>query len=268
MTFALRVGFLDVSFIDLLDIALVAYLLYQIYFLIRDSIASRVFLGYLLVYGFYLVVRALGMELLSTILGQFMQIGVLALLVIFQPEIRRFLLLIGRSTNFQQSPLFRRFFGQKRAAEATWALQPLIEATKAMVSSRTGALVVVRKEDELKRYLESGTRLDAVLTKSLLLSIFNKTSPLHDGAVIIGDGRIQAARCVLPVSESDKTKPFMGFRHRAALGLAEHSDAAMVVVSEEKGEIAFAADGEMYRNLTIEELETRLVGYLTTAEVR
>lgn len=261
-----KIGFLTIDFIDLLDIALVAYLLYRIYFLIRGSLASRVFMGYLLVYAFYLVVRALGMELLSTILGQFMGIGVLALLIIFQPEIRRFLLLIGRSTNVQQSPLFRRFFQQKVETQTTWALQPLIEATKALVTSRTGALVVVRKEDELKRYIESGKPLDAVLSKPLLLAIFNKTSPLHDGAVIIADGRIQAACCVLPVSESDKITPSMGFRHRAAIGLAEHSDAAIVIVSEEKGEIALAVAGEIHRNLSVDDLEKRLVGYLTAVE--
>lgn len=268
MPLLFKIGFLDVSFIDLLDVALVAYLLYQIYFLIRGSIASRVFLGYLLVYGFYLVVRALGMELLSTILGQFMEIGVLALLVIFQPEIRRFLLIVGRSTNLAQSPLFRRFFQQKAETQTTWALQPLIEATKAMATSRMGALVVVRKEDSLKRYIESGDELDAVLSKPLLLSLFNKTSPFHDGAVIIADGRVKAARCVLPVSESDLITPAMGFRHRAAIGLAEHSDAAVVVVSEETGEIAFAAAGEIYRNLSVDELEDRLIGYLVTAEVK
>jgi uncharacterized protein (TIGR00159 family) len=266
MPLLFKIGFLDFNFIDLLDIALVAYLLYQIYFLIRGSIASRVFVGYLLVYGFYLIVRALGMELLSTILGQFMEIGVLALLVIFQPEIRRFLLLVGRSTNVAQNPLFRRFFQQKAEARATWALQPLIDATKSLATHRVGALMVVRKEDSLKRYIESGDEVDAVLSKPLLLSIFNKTSPFHDGAIVIADGRIKAARCVLPVSESDKTTPSMGFRHRAAIGMAEHTDAAVVVVSEEKGEIALAAAGEMHRNLSVDELEKRLVAYLVTAE--
>ncbi len=268
MAFLFKIGFLDVSFLDLLDIALVAFLLYQIYFLIRNSIASRVFLGYLLVYGFYLIVRALGMELLSTILGQFMEIGVLALLVIFQPEIRRFLLLVGRSTNLAQSPLFRRFFQQKAETQTTWALQPLIDATKSLATSRVGALMVVRKEDSLRRYIDSGDQLDAVLSKPLLLSIFNKTSPFHDGAIVIADSRVKAARCVLPVSESEKTTPSMGFRHRAAIGMAEHTDAAVVVVSEEKGEIALAAGGEIYRNLSVEELEKRLIGYLVTAEVR
>lgn len=261
--FQFKLGFLDVDFLDLLDVVLVAVLVYQVYFLIRGSIASRVFLGYVLVYGFYLLVRALGMELLSTILGQFMQVGVLALLIIFQPEIRRFLLVIGRSTNVQNTALYQQFFGARIKTQTTWELQPLLDAVKILATERTGALLVIEKKDDLKRYVESGEELNAALSKPLLLAIFNKTSPLHDGAVILTGKQIRAAACMLPVSESERITPAMGFRHRAAIGMAEHTDAAVVVVSEETGEVTFVADEELVRNISLAELETRLVRYLT-----
>jgi uncharacterized protein (TIGR00159 family) len=262
--FQFKLGFLDVDLLDLLDVVLVAVLVYQVYFLIRGSIASRVFLGYVLVYGFYLLVRALGMELLSTILGQFMQVGVLALLIIFQPEIRRFLVVISRSTNVQNTALYQRFFGTKIKAQTTWELQPLLDAVKVLATERTGALLVIEKEDDLKRYIESGEELNANLSKPLLVAIFNKTSPLHDGAVILAGKQIRAAGCMLPVSESDRVTPAMGFRHRAAIGMTEHTDAALVVVSEETGEVMFVADDTLVRNVSLTELEIRLVQYLTT----
>ncbi|PQA54146.1 diadenylate cyclase CdaA [Siphonobacter curvatus] len=259
----LRLGFLDIDFLDLIDIGLVAFLLYQVYFLIKGSIASRVFLGYLLVYGIYLIVRALGMELLSTILGQFMEIGVLALVVIFQPEIRRFLIFVGRSTNLQQYPILHRIFNQKSEKQSNWELQPVIDAVKKLAATRTGALIVIKKEDPLKRYIESGDALDAQLSRALLLAIFQKNGPLHDGAVIISDHRIKAARCMLPISENPDLPAILGFRHRAAIGLSEHSDAAVIVVSEERGEISMATEGgELHRHLPIHELQNQLVDYL------
>lgn len=257
-------GFLDVAFSDLIDVVLVAFLLYQIYFLIKGSIASRVFLGYLLVYGFYLIVRALNMELLSTLLGQFMEIGVLALVIIFQPEIRRFLIFVGRSTNIQQYPILHRIFQQKSENQNTWELAPVIEAVKKLAASRTGALIAIKKEDPLKRYIESGDLIDAELSKSLLLAIFQKNGPLHDGAVIISDSRIKAARCMLPVSESPHISPVLGFRHRAAIGLSEHSDAAVIVVSEERGEISLVTEGgRIHRHILVQELQNQLSEYLS-----
>ncbi|MDQ1086591.1 MULTISPECIES: diadenylate cyclase CdaA [unclassified Siphonobacter] len=257
-------GFLDVAFSDLIDVILVAFLMYQIYFLIKGSIASRVFLGYLLVYGFYLIVKALNMELLSTILGQFMEIGVLALVIIFQPEIRRFLIFVGRSTNLQQYPILNRIFQQKSENHNTWELAPVIDAVKKLAASRTGALIAIKKEDSLKRYIESGDSIDAELSKAILLAIFQKNGPLHDGAVIISDGRIKAARCMLPVSESPHISPILGFRHRAAIGLSEHSDAAIIVVSEERGEITLVTEGgRIQRHILVQELQNHLTEYLS-----
>ncbi|MFT4032742.1 MAG: diadenylate cyclase CdaA [Siphonobacter sp.] len=258
-----KLGFLDINVLDLLDIMLVAFLLYQVYFLIKGSIASRVFLGYLLLYGVYLIVRALGMELLSTILGQFMEIGVLALVIIFQPEIRRFLFFVGRSTNLQQYPILHRIFNQKSENQTTWELQPVVDAVKKLAASRTGALIVIRKEDSLKRYIESGDSLDAHLSRALLIAIFQKNGPLHDGAVIISDSRIKAARCMLPISENPDLSPVLGFRHRAAIGMSEHTDAAVIAVSEERGEIMLATEGGVIqRPLSIQALQEKLIQYL------
>lgn len=259
-----KIGFLDISFIDILDILLVAFLLYQVYYLIRGSIASRVFLGYLLVYGAYLLVSALGMELLTTILGQFMEVGVLALLIIFQPEIRRFLLLIGKSTSFQDNKLVRRFFPQHTTFENENTIRELVESARLMAASHTGALLVIQREDDLKKYIDSGDELDAVVSKRLISNVFFKNSPLHDGAVIIHEGRIKAARCMLPITENQNIPAALGFRHRAAIGMSEATDAVILVVSEEKGEISLVHMGGMFRRLSVTDLEDKLKQLLTT----
>ena len=258
----MKIGFLPIGLLDVLDILLVAFLLYQIYFLIRGSIASRVFMGYLLVYVLYVVVRALGMELLTTILGQFMEIGVLAFVILFQPEIRRFLLFIGRSATLRQYPLLQRLFYPRSADHTGWELQPVIEAVRKLAAERTGALVVIGREDNLRRYIETGELLDAHVSRQLLLSIFQKNSPLHDGAVIIADNRIKAARCMLPVTENTSHPPTLGFRHRAAAGMSEFTDAAVVVVSEERGEISLVTHGDFRRALSVSDLHDALTAYL------
>lgn len=258
-----KIGFLDIDFIDILDILLVAFLLYQVYYLIKGSIASKVFLGYLLIYGFYLIVRALGMELLSTILGQFMEVGVLALLIIFQPEIRRFLLLIGKTTSLQDNRLFSRFFPHNTNFENATTIREISEAARTLASTHTGALIVIQREDDLKKYVDSGDEIDALVSKRLINNIFFKNSPLHDGAAIIHNGRIQAARCMLPVTENPNISASLGFRHRAALGMSEATDALIIVVSEEKGELSLVHTGGIFRNLSATELEQKLTAYLT-----
>nr|WP_234737197.1 diadenylate cyclase [Tellurirhabdus bombi] len=259
---ALRVFFLDIDWVDVLDILLVALLLYQIYYIVRGSIASRVFLGYLLVYLFYLTVKAIGLQLLTTILEYFISVGALALIIIFQQEIRRFLLIIGKSTHIPNSQLFRRWFGQTSASESSTPLKPILEGCKVLASEFTGGLLVIGKNDGLEKYVQSGELLDAVLSKRMLVSIFSQYSPLRDGAAIIIDGRLRAARCILPASENDELPTTTGFRHRAALGISEATDAAAIAISEQTGRIALAIDGELFVNLTSTELEERLQKYL------
>lgn len=258
----MQIGFLAVNWIDIFDILVVAFLLYQVYTLIQGSIANKIFFGYLTIYIAYLFAKALGMELLSAILGQFMNVGVLALLIIFQQEIRRFLMMLGRSSSVQQNTLLRRLYTPKTTEETALNVAAISEACKYMAASYTGALIVIEHQDDLAKFIETGDYLSAVVSKRMLLTIFQKNSPLHDGAVIIKNGRLSAARCMLPISESGTISPALGFRHRAALGMSEQTDAAIIVVSEEKGEISFVNNGGIYRNVTPQDLETRITSYL------
>lgn len=261
---AFRLGFLDIGWLDFLDIGLVTLLIYQIYNLVRGSVASRVFVGYLLVYLAYLVVKALGLNLMTTILEYFISVGALALIIIFQHEIRRFLLLIGKSTNLSNNRWLRRWLlhDLNGTEEATTSLRPILETCKTLGAEFSGGLLVLQKNDDLEKFAESGEVIDADISKPLLLAIFSQYSPLHDGAVIISEGRIRAARCILPVSEDDELPPSLGFRHRAALGMSEATDAAVIAVSEESGRLSLALNGELFTNLTQLELESRLEKYL------
>ncbi|CCH54089.1 protein of unknown function DUF147 [Fibrisoma limi BUZ 3] len=261
--FLFRLGFLDVGWLDILDILLVAVLIYQIYNLLRGSVASRVFVGYLLIYLLYLVVKALGLNLLTTILEYFISVGALALIIIFQQEIRRFLLLIGKSTNVVNNRLMRRWLlRQPYLPESITPLKPIVDACKTLSAEFSGGLIVIERNDDLDKYVQTGELINANLSKQLLLSIFSQYSPLHDGAVIISNGRIVAARCILPVSDDDVLPPALGFRHRAALGMCEATDAAVIAVSEETGRLALAINGELSTNLSLPELESRLDKYL------
>ncbi|WP_187264032.1 diadenylate cyclase CdaA [Pontibacter beigongshangensis] len=251
------IGFLEIGWLEIIDILLVTVLLYQLYKLLTGSVALKIFLGLLSIYLLYLVVRAAGMELLSIILGQFMGVGVLAAIIVFQPEIRRFLLLIGKTTAFNNDRFFKSFPWRREQAEKL-SLTPFIEAAKSLAGKNTGALIVFSKSSELKYYAESGDLIDAVISKRLLMSIFNKTSPLHDGAVIIANNRIKAARCILPVTENNDIPASMGLRHRAAIGLTEVTDSIVLVVSEETGQIALVRNGEVFRNLSSADLRIKL----------
>lgn len=261
----MKIGFLDIDWVDLLDVLLLAFLLYQIYFLVKGTIASRIFLGYLLVYLLYLVAKAVGLELLTTLLGYFISVGALALIIIFQQEIRRFLLIIGKSTNIANSRFFTRWFRQPTISEPVTPLKPIVDACKSMSSEFTGGLMVVSKNDDLDKFIQTGDSLDALVSKRLLLSIAGQYSPLRDGAVIIADDRIRAARCILPISENDEILTSTGFRHRAAIGISEVTDAAAIAISEETGRISLAIDGELYANISSGELEEKLQQYLTDA---
>ncbi len=190
MIYLFKIGFLDIRWIDLLDILAVGFLIFQLYKLLKGSVALRVFLGLLSLYLIYLVVRAAQMELLSSILGQFMSVGVLAAIILFQQEIRKFLLIIGKTTALNRENIFAGIFGKKTNVGAT-NITPIIEASKIMAGSNTGALIVFSKSSELKFYQESGDIMDAEISKRLLLAIFNKYSPLHDGAVVIFENRIK-----------------------------------------------------------------------------
>ena len=228
----------------------------------RGSVALSIFFGFLTLYLFYLVVRAAQMELLSTILGQFMEVGVIAAIILFQQEIRKFLLLLGKTTTINRDNFFNTFW-RKKEEEEKLNLTPIIDAAKSLSGSNTGALIVFSKNSPLKFYAESGDEINATVSKRLLLSIFNKYSPLPDGAVIIYEGKIKAARCILPVTERENLPAELGLRHRAAIGMTEITDTLIVVVSEETGQMAVVVNGEIYRNLSTKELRQRINQYLT-----
>ncbi len=262
---AFQIGFLDITWLDLLDIGLVAVVIYQIYNLVKGSVASRVFVGYLLVYLVYLLVKALGLPLMTTLLEYFISVGALALIIIFQQEIRRFLLLIGKSTNLSNNRIFQRWiYRQTNPTDDRSVLRPILETCKTLSSEFSGGLLVLQKNDDLGRFIQSGELLNADVSKQLLLSIFSQYSPLHDGAVIIGDGKIRAARCILPISNDEELPPALGFRHRAALGMSEVTDAAVIAVSEESGRLTLALDGELFTHLSLSDLGVRLEKYLFT----
>ncbi|MBU1820347.1 MAG: diadenylate cyclase, partial [Bacteroidetes bacterium] len=208
----MRIGFLSIDWTDILDVFLVSILLYQVYYLVKGSIASRVFLGYLFVYVFYLIVKGLRLELLTSILEYFMGVGAIALIVIFQQEIRRFLLIIGKSTAFTNSRLFNTFLGTNEAGIRSESLKVIVDACRSIASDFNGALIVIKKKDDLEKYIQTGELIDAVISKQLLISLFNQYSALHDGAVIISDGRIKASRCILPVADGADIPSSIGFR--------------------------------------------------------
>lgn len=266
MLLAYKIGFLDISWVDVVDVGLVAILLYQIYKLIRGSIAVNIFLGILALYLVYLIVRAAQMELLATILGQFMGVGVLAMIILFQPEIRKFLLLIGRTTEINRGSILKTLANWRNDHHDDFDVHQLIEAVKTLKATRTGALIVFSRDMELKFYAETGDPLGSVVNKRLLLSIFNKQSPLHDGAVIIYQGRIKAARCVLPVSENDHLPSHFGLRHRSAIGMSEATDTLVMAISEETGRLILARNGKYIRGLKLKQVEQKILEYLHNSE--
>jgi diadenylate cyclase len=261
-----KIGFLEIGWIDLVDITFVSLLLFQLYRLMRGTLAVRIFLGFISVYIIYIVVKSLHMELLTAILGQFIGVGVLAVIILFQQEIRKFLMLIGKSTSVDDK-FFKNLLNRKKSdPEESLDVAPIVDAAKTLGSMNMGALIVFAKSSELKFYAESGDILDAQISKRLLISIFQKNSPLHDGAAIIEGNRIKAARCILPVSENDEIPANYGLRHRAAIGMTEVTDSIVLIVSEETGQTSIAMNGVLYSNLSRTELKQKLRGYLFEEE--
>ncbi|MBQ6300628.1 MAG: diadenylate cyclase CdaA [Bacteroidales bacterium] len=236
--------FIDISFIDVLDVLMVGLLIYWLIRVVRGTSAVNIFLGVLLLYVVWIASRAVGMKLLSFILGQVLGVGVVALLVIFQPEIRRFLQRISSSTTAAQQGVFKKLFRQaKQAGMPARELEELTAACRKMGETRTGALIVIRHGSGLGDILDTGDEIDARINRRLIENIFFKNSPLHDGAMVIGDNRILAARCTLPITGRQDIPAHYGMRHRAAIGMSEVSDASVIVVSEETGDISFVTDG-------------------------
>ncbi len=255
-------GFIDFGFIDIADMFFVALLLYQVYRVVRGTGVMAIFGGIFVIYLSWVLVRALDMELLSSLLGQVIGIGALALVVVFQQEIRRYLLMLGRRGS---GGFWHKLFVGRSFSMDSSAIDEVYEACVSMSGSRTGALIVLERSTDLDVYMSSGDKIGGVISRRLLESIFYKNSPLHDGAVIVSDGRIAAARCILPASDSVNLPAHMGLRHRAALGISENSDAVVIVVSEETGRVSVVKNGFITTLLKIEDLRD-IMGQKTTSE--
>ena len=248
--------FIKIELIDIIDIVLVGVLIYQAYKLIRGTAAMNIFTGILVFYFIWLVVKALQMELLSAIMGQVMGVGVLALIILFQQEIRRFFLRLG--TRYMDSSRFFKFRSFFMTSDAVILdneeLNEITQACRRMSENGTGALIVLAKISSLEYISETGDRLDARVSRRLIENVFFKNAPMHDGAMIISAHRIVAARCTLPISENPNIPAHYGMRHRAAIGLTEQSDADVIVVSEETGSISFVSNGQIKKMSSISEL--------------
>ncbi len=249
------IGFITIRILDIIDILLVAFLLYQMYNLIKGTTAINIFIGIFSVYLLWLIVRALNMQLLGSILGQVIGVGVIALIIVFQPEIRKFFLMVGnryvKKKRFSIEKLFS--FGEDESKEVNIAA--IVNASTNMSAQKTGALIVLTHESDLYSIIKTGDIINSDTSSRLLESIFFKNSPMHDGAVIIRKDKIAAARCVLPSTDRIDLPPQFGMRHRAALGITEKTDASVVIVSEETGSISFVQHGEIEYNISPNHLQ-------------
>jgi diadenylate cyclase len=235
-----------------------------VFSLIRGTIAVNILVGLVIIYMGYFLVEQAQMRLLSEILGGFISLGFIALIIVFQQEIRRFLLMIGKNASLQRNKTWWLFlFGRKEEQNNNLnRIKPIIDACKSMQKTRTGALIIIAKYFEEQHFQNSGEMLDAAISKRLIESIFQKHSPLHDGAVIISENKIKSASCILPLTENDRLPAHFGLRHRAGIGISEVSDVMAIIISEETGEIAYARQGKVKSKVAFAELERQLQRYL------
>lgn len=249
-----HIGFLSVGVVDLLDIALVSFLFYRLYMAMRGSIAIQIFLGLVLILFFSFLAQAFNFKALTWILRTLTDVWVIAFIILFQPELRRLLVLISRSP-------FVRLFVRVNVEES---IDEVVGAVTDLSKKKFGALIVFIRTSGIRMHAETGTRMEALVSRTLLLAIFNPRSPLHDGAVIISSRQIEAARCTLPLSNITAWEgQLLGTRHRAGLGISEQADVVVVIVSEETGTVSIAENGALTRGLTPavlrRELKSRLM---------
>ena len=260
MTFLAIFGFLNLSFIDIIDILLVAIIIYLVFRWIRGSSAMGVFTAILLLLLVRVIAGALNMKLMTAVMSTVLDVGVLALIIIFQPEIRR--LLMGIGNKYRRTPrlaqLLDKLLGVKEDSLDTGVVNEIAEACRQMSEDKTGALMVIPQKDKLEYIKETGDKVDAMVSRRLIMNIFFKNSPLHDGAMVIEGGRIAAARCTLPITERQDIPAHYGMRHKAAIGMSETCDAIILVVSEETGHISYVRNGKIQTVSNISELKLLL----------
>lgn len=239
-----QIGFLKVTIFDLLDIVVISFLLYKLYYFVKNSRAAQMFIGLVIILMLSVTVQLLNMRGMIWIFESLRTIWLVAFVVLFQPELRRVLMNLG------QTPLMRKFV----KASSNFTIEETHHAAMELSKRRYGALIVLTQDTRIKAIIDSGLRLQADVSSGLIISIFNPRSPLHDGAIIIQNDVLEAAKCILPLSQNPDIEPEFGMRHRAALGLSEESDAICLVVSEETGMISIAMKGVFYKDLNYESL--------------
>lgn len=243
---------------DAIDVLCVAFVLYEVYRLMKNTGIITIFAGILSFIALWILVsQVLEMKLMGAIMDKFMSVGILVIIILFQDEIRKFLLALGSNKGWK---FLAKLFKPKpnNVQEDLSYIMPIVLASMNMAKSKTGALIVLQQKMNLGIYVETGEILNAALSSRLLENIFFKNSPLHDGATIIADKKIKAAACILPVSQKHDIPKELGLRHRSALGVSQETDAKVIVVSEETGKIALAYKGKLYLDLSGEELQKRL----------
>ena len=241
-----KIGFLTITLIDIVDLLLVSWLFYKVYIYFKGTRAGQMLAGLVILMLASFLFNAFGFSASSWLVNQFQTVWVVAFVILFQPELRRLLIYVGQTRFFQR--IFR--VGTSRT------IMSIIEASMQLQERHWGGLIVVQKETGLRSYKEQGTQLKAEVTAPLLVSIFNPSSPLHDGAVIIQNDIIDAAACILPLTESKMIDPEMGTRHRAALGISEETDSIVIVISEETSKISLAENGR-FINIGMDEMDLR-----------
>ncbi len=244
---------LNLGIFDILDILIIAFLLTRLYKLIKGTSAFYIVLSIVLIYVLWALSLFFNMHLLSSILGQVTGVGLIALIVVFQQEVRRFLIKLGN--NYFSKRVFRNF----NSHNDTKSIDEIVSACQSMSESYTGALIVMGKSDDMSTIIETGDSIEADIHRLMIESIFYKNSPLHDGAMIIIDNKIRAVRCVLPSTEMLGIPAYYGMRHKAAIGITEKSDATVVVVSEQTGKISYVQSGKIHRGITAIQLKELLM---------
>ncbi|MBQ3246352.1 MAG: diadenylate cyclase CdaA [Bacteroidales bacterium] len=254
-------GFLQMSFADILDILLLGLIIFLAFKWLRGSSAMSIFVAIVSLYLIRVLVSAFNMRLMTALMETVLDVGVLALIVIFQPEIRKFLINLGNRymNNAKSRAIMDRVLGRKKGAmKGSEAVNDLTEACRRMSEDKTGALIVIAHRTPLDDIISTGDMIDAAIHRRLIMNLFFKNSPLHDGAMVISGDRIIAVRCTLPITERTDIPASFGMRHKAAIGITETSDADAVVVSEETGRISFVKEGNVTHIQNINELKLLL----------
>lgn len=252
-----KISFVPVRIIDILDISIVAFIFYKIYDVLRGSLAWRGLGALIAIFFIWKLVDILNFVLLKSILDEMLGLGAIALVIIFTPEIRRFLTLFGQNALFDR--LLRPAYAR---ADFGTIFSEILSALKDLRASGSGALIVLLGNDPLKEIRETGDNINAEITARLIVSIFQKNSPLHDGAMILSQNKILAVRTILPISKNLTISPDLGMRHRAGIGISENSDALVIIVSEERRELSIAHRGNLRRKVEYKDVEEAIQKHL------